>query len=92
MNLRCKKCNRWLGTIEHSVDGLVIKCGNCKANNEFNVVMISEFRPSMCYNLDRRGATPQSQQGQSKTANAEEVRVERKTDEKETNPKLSSSN
>ena len=90
MNLRCKKCNRWLGTCDHSVDGLVIKCGNCKFNNEFNIVMISEFRPSMCYNADRRGTIPQSQEGQPKTVNAEKVRVGGKTNEKETHSKLSS--
>lgn len=36
MDLRCKKCGRWLGHTDNNCD-LEFKCGNCKTNNRFNI-------------------------------------------------------
>lgn len=40
MDLKCKKCGRWLGHVNQNVSGLQIKCGNCKLLNLFKIVFL----------------------------------------------------
>ena len=64
IDLRCKKCARWLGKTCKNVQNLIIKCGNCKYNNVFNV----EFQSQFAYNEIRRVDRSSDAKGQSKTA------------------------
>lgn len=64
IDLRCKKCGRWLGKTNTAISDLVIKCGNCKHNNVFNV----EFQSNFVYHEIRRVDRSSDAKGQSKTA------------------------
>ena len=71
IDLRCKKCGRWLGKTSKSVNGLVIKCGNCKTNNTYNV----EFQSNFVYSENRRVDQRSDAKGQSKTADDAQATV-----------------
>lgn len=64
IDLRCKQCGRWLGKTSKSVNGLVIKCGNCKTNNTYNI----EFQSNFVYHENRRVDRSSNAEGQIKTA------------------------
>lgn len=68
IDLRCKKCRRWLGKTNASLAGVIIKCGNCKANNEFSIVMHSDIVRHSLYTRYRRVGQGSNAEGQSKTA------------------------
>ena len=53
IDLRCKKCGRWLGKATSNTDNLTIKCGNCKNNNVYNVTFVSTISGAVCYDIDR---------------------------------------
>lgn len=72
MNLKCKKCGRWLGKIYNDVNYLVVKCGNCKYNNRYTVTFIGSFSGSPCYSRSR--TLPSDSNGQMKTAERGGVR------------------
>lgn len=64
IDLRCKKCGRWLGKANSSLAGVVIKCGNCKTNNAYNI----EFQSNFVYHENRRVDRSSNAEGQVKTA------------------------
>lgn len=68
MDLRCKKCGRWLGHTDDNMSGVVFKCGNCKAMNTFNVEFVTPKWMRLVYNKDRRGKDSTEAKGQPKTA------------------------
>lgn len=68
INLRCKKCGRWLGKANTSLAGVIIKCGNCKTNNEYTIVMQSDIAHNSWYARNRRVDQRSDAKGQSKTA------------------------
>lgn len=53
IDLRCKKCGRWLGKATSNTDHLTIKCGNCKTNNVYNVTFTSTLSGAVCYDRNR---------------------------------------
>lgn len=53
IDLRCKKCGRWLGKATSNTDHLTIKCGNCKSNNVYNITFTSTLSGAVCYHIDR---------------------------------------
>lgn len=75
INLRCKKCGRWLGKANTSLTGVIIKCGNCKTNNEFTVVMQSDIVRHSWYARNRRVDQGSNAKGQSKTADDAQATV-----------------
>lgn len=68
IDLRCKKCGRWLGKANASLAGVVIKCGNCKTNNEYTIVMQSDIAQNSWYARNRRVDRSSNAEGQVKTA------------------------
>lgn len=44
VNIKCKKCNRFLGTTDKSIV-VNIKCSNskCKELNQFNITMLTDL-------------------------------------------------
>ena len=68
MDLKCKQCGRWLGHTDTDMDGVTIKCGNCKTNNVFNVKIVAPKWARFAYNEGRRNDCAKSAEGQSKTA------------------------
>lgn len=70
VDLRCRKCNRWLGKATSNTEKLTIKCGNCKTNNEFNVTFASTLRQGLCYDKSRTDLSEATGKGQTKTAEA----------------------
>lgn len=68
IDLRCKKCGRWLGKANASLAGVVIKCGNCKTNNEYTIVMQSDIVRHLWYSKNRRVDRSSNAEGQTKTA------------------------
>lgn len=64
IDLRCKQCGRWLGKANSSLAGVVIKCGNCKTNNTYNI----EFQSNFVYHENRRVDRSSNAEGQTKTA------------------------
>lgn len=75
IDLRCKNCGRWLGKANTSLAGVVIKCGNCKTNNEFTVVMQSDIVRHSLYTKNRRVDQGSNAKGQSKTADDAQATV-----------------
>ena len=75
IDLRCKKCGRWLGKANASLAGVVIKCGNCKTNNEYTVVMQSDIVRHSWYSRNRRVDQGSNAKGQSKTADDAQATV-----------------
>ena len=75
IDLRCKKCGRWLGKADNSLAGVVIKCGNCKTNNEYTIVMQSDIAHNSCYARNRRVDQRSDAKGQSKTADDAQATV-----------------
>lgn len=53
IDLRCKKCGRWLGKATSNTDNITIKCGNCKSNNVYNITFTSTISGAVCYHIDR---------------------------------------
>ena len=53
IDLRCKKCGRWLGKATSNTDKLTIKCGNCKSNNVYNITFASTINGAVCYDINR---------------------------------------
>ena len=53
VDLRCRKCNRWLGKATSNTEHLTIKCGNCKTNNIYNVTFTSTLKGGLCYSKSR---------------------------------------
>ena len=53
IDLRCKKCGRWLGKATSNTEHLTIKCGNCKTNNVYNVTFTSTLNGAVCYDRGR---------------------------------------
>lgn len=43
MDLKCRKCGRWLGHADGNIGETTIKCGNCKTNNKYRVIMMSTY-------------------------------------------------
>lgn len=68
MDLKCKQCGRWLGHTDANIEGVTIKCGNCKANNVFNVEIVAPPFVKFVYNKNRRNNDAAKAEGQSKTA------------------------
>lgn len=75
IDLRCKKCGRWLGKANASLAGVVIKCGNCKTNNEYTIVMQSDIVRHSWYHTNRRVDQRSDAKGQSKTADDAQATV-----------------
>ena len=75
IDLRCKKCGRWLGKADNSLAGVVIKCGNCKTNNEYTIVMQSDIARHSLYTRNRRVDQRSDAKGQSKTADDAQATV-----------------
>lgn len=75
IDLRCKKCGRWLGKADNSLAGVVIKCGNCKTNNEYTIVMQSDIVQNSLYTRTRRVDQRSDAKGQSKTADDAQATV-----------------
>lgn len=53
IDLRCKKCGRWLGKATSNTEHLTIKCGNCKTNNVYNITFTSTLSGAVCYDRNR---------------------------------------
>lgn len=68
VDLRCRKCNRWLGKATSNTEKLTIKCGNCKTNNTFNVTFASTINGSLCYSKNRTDLSEATGKGQAKAA------------------------
>ena len=68
IDLRCKKCGRWLGKATSNTDHLTIKCGNCKTNNVYNITFTSTISSAVCYHKDRTDLSEQPAKVNSKTA------------------------
>lgn len=78
INLKCKKCGRWLGKATSNTDHLTIKCGNCKTNNVYNITFTSTLSGAVCYHIDRTELSEQPAKVNSKdrrTAKAERSEV-----------------
>lgn len=78
IDLRCKKCRRWLGKITSNTDNLTIKCGNCKSNNVYNITFTSTLSGAVCYHKNRTELSEQPAKVNSKdrrTAQAERSEV-----------------
>ena len=75
IDLRCKKCGRWLGKANASLAGVIIKCGNCKTNNEYTIVMQSDIVRRSWYHTNRRVDQGSNAKGQSKTADDAQATV-----------------
>ena len=75
IDLRCKKCGRWLGKANTSLNGVIIKCGNCKTNNEYTIVMQSDIVRRSWYSRNRRVDQGSNAKGQSKTADDAQATV-----------------
>ena len=75
IDLRCKKCGRWLGKANTSLNGVIIKCGNCKTNNEYTIVMQSDIVRHSWYARNRRVDPRSDAKGQSKTADDAQATV-----------------
>lgn len=41
MDIKCKKCGRFLGSTEHSVQ-VMLKCPNCRAYMLYRIVFLSQ--------------------------------------------------
>lgn len=72
MDLRCKKCERWLGRANGDC-ATIIKCGNCKANNQFVVHFMGnpygDNRPGRAkLEIERSVDAPADADGQTKAA------------------------
>lgn len=71
MDLRCKKCGRWLGHTDNDCD-LEFKCGNCKTNNQFRVHFMrnpyGENVPACATIKAERSGEAADAEGQIKTA------------------------
>ena len=78
IDLRCKKCGRWLGKATSNMDNLTIKCGNCKTNNVYNVTFTSTISGAVCYHRNRTELSEQPAKVNSKTA--EQLVAERSGD------------
>lgn len=68
VDLKCRKCGRWLGKANADLAGVIIKCGNCKTNNAFSVTFTSTLRQGLCYYKSRTDLSEATGKGQSKTA------------------------
>lgn len=75
IDLRCKRCGRWLGKANASLACVIIKCGNCKTNNEFSIVMQSDIAQNSWYARTRRVDQRSDAKGQSKTADDAQATV-----------------
>lgn len=77
IDLRCKKCGRWLGKATSNTDDLTIKCGNCKNNNVYNITFTSTINGAVCYDRDRTDLSEQPAKVNSKTAEPHRQNVRR---------------
>ena len=75
IDLRCKKCGRWLGKANNSLASVIIKSGNCKTNNEYTIVMQSDIVRHSWYHTNRRVDQRSDAKGQSKTADDAQATV-----------------
>ena len=78
IDLRCKKCGRWLGKATSNTERLTIKCGNCKSNNVYNITFTSTLSGAVCYHnkrTDLSGATGKGQLKDRRTAQTERSEV-----------------